>query len=153
MELKGFGADAIFHDPFSPLKNPEMWSLDFLDRVKLSMSPEGYWTSYTSSLPVRKALRELGFRVGSSRPVGRRRGGTVATLNGDVKLLDPEEERKLSSSPFSDPFRDPDLKREPLEILVDYRISVLLRERGSFSEGAGGTRIGPPSEGPLPDSR
>jgi len=131
--LAGFGADAVFHDPFSPYRNPEMWSLEFLERVRLAMDVEGFWTSYTSSLPVRRALRDLGFKVGSSRPVGRRRGGTVATIAGFVKPLNPEEEEKLLTSPFSVPFRDPDLKRDPLEILADYRISVLLREREPFS--------------------
>lgn len=125
--LYGFGADAVFHDPFSPYRNPEMWSLEFLRIVRDNIKPEGYWVSYTSSLPVRKALKELGFRVGASEPVGRRRGGTVATLEGELKPLDPKEDRKLS--PFSVPFRDEDLRREPLEILLDYRLSVLLRER------------------------
>ena len=137
-DIAALGAEAVFHDPFSPFKNPDMWSLEFLEKVKLAMSPEGYWVSYTSALPVRRALRDLGFKVGQSRPVGRRRGGTVATLKGDLKPLDPEEEKRLLTSPFSLPFRDPDLKRDPLEILIDYRLSVLQREREPFSERAGG---------------
>ena len=140
-ETLGLGADAVFHDPFSPFRNPEMWSFEFLEKVKLAMSPEGYWVSYTSALPVRKALRELGFKVGQSRPVGRKRGGTVATLREDPDPLDPRDEEKLSSSPFSLPFRDPDLRRDPLEILVDYRLSVLLRERELSSKRAVGRQI------------
>ncbi len=134
-EVAGFGADAVFHDPFSPYRNPDMWSLDFLRKVKLTLKEEGFWVSYTSSLPVRKALRELGFSLGSTRPVGRRRGGTVASLRGEVEPLSAEEERKINTSPYSVPFRDRSLKEKPLNILIDYRLSVLLRERELFSGG------------------
>lgn len=129
--LSGFGADAVFHDPFSPLRNPELWTADFLRLVKEAMSEEGVWVSYTSALPVRKALLDLGFKVGASRPVGRRRGGTVASLKGDVPPLPSEEMEKLRSSPYSVPFRDPDLSWEPMRILAEYRISVFLREISS----------------------
>ena len=142
--LTGFGADAVFHDPFSPFKNPELWTLDFLEKVKSAMSLHGYWVSYTSSLPVRKALRDLGFRVGSSKPVGRKRSGTVATLRGEVEPLGMEEEEKLRGSPFSVPFRDPELDRDPLEILVEYRLSVLLREREASSGRQAGERKSAP---------
>ena len=152
-ELAGFGADAVFHDPFSPYRNPEMWSVDFLDKVKQAMSRNGYWVSYTSALPVRKALLELGFKVGSSRPVGRKRGGTVATLSGRVSPLSSEEGEKLLTSPFSIPFRDPNLRGNSLEILVDYRLSVLLRERELSSRRTGRTRTGLPSGGQLSGSR
>ena len=130
-KLSGFGADAVFHDPFSPFKNPELWTLDLLKLVKDTMSEEGMWTSYTSALPVRRTLLDLGFRVGESRPVGRRKGGTVASLKGEVPPLPHEEERKLLESPYSVPLRDPYLSWDPLRILVEYRISVLLRERGT----------------------
>ncbi len=128
-----FRADAVFHDPFSPYRNPELWSLEFLREVKLRMDPCGVWVSYTSSLPVRRALLDLGFRVGGSEPVGRKRSGTVASPAGKVSPLAPQELRKLRESPYSVPFRDPDLRRDPLRILVSYRISVLLREKGISS--------------------
>ena len=150
--LIGFDADAVFHDPFSPYKNPEMWSLEFLEMIERSMDPEGYWVSYTSSLPVRRALMDLGFRVGSSKPVGRKRGGTVATLTGQLNTLGPSEKKRLVTSPFSVPFRDPGLERDPLEILVDYRLSVLLRERELSSGRKEGARTESPSGGLLSGS-
>ncbi len=128
-EVKSFKADAVFHDPFSPYKNPELWTLEFLNEIKKRMDQKGIWVSYTSSSAVREALKRLGFRVGSSTPVGRKSSGTVASLKGKVPPLSQKEEEKLKRSPYSIPFRDPDLQRLPIEILIDYRISVLLREK------------------------
>ncbi|MDQ7082077.1 MAG: MnmC family methyltransferase [Aquificota bacterium] len=134
-EVLRFEADAVFHDPFSPFKNPELWTLDFLKLVKEALSPEGVWVSYTSALPVRRALFDLGFRVGESVPVGRRRGGTVASLRCEVPELPRETLLKIRTSPYSVPMRDPDLCWDALRILAEYRISVLLREREASSEG------------------
>jgi chorismate dehydratase len=135
VKLEGVEVDAVFHDPFSPYKNPEMWSIDLLSSIKRLMKREGMWVSYSSSLPVRKALIELGFTVGRTPPVGRRRGGTVASFEKVPWELTLKEVEKLRSSPYSIPFRDPELREEPLRILIDYRLNVLLRERASFSEG------------------
>ncbi len=132
-ELGKFCADAVFHDAFSPYKNPELWSFEFLREITKAMAKTGYWVSYTSSLPVRKALLLLGLRVGSSKPVGRKRGGTVASFKSPVPEMHQEEILKLESSPYSVLFRDPDLCGEPIDILIDYRINVLLRERELFS--------------------
>lgn len=132
-KVKNFKADAVFHDPFSPYKNPEAWSLELLCLVRDLMRERGVWVSYTSSLPVRKALLELGFRVGETPPVGRRRGGTVASPRGCVEELSEREKLRLKNSPYSIPFRDPGLELEPLDILIDYRLSVLLRERAVSS--------------------
>ncbi|EDP74956.1 MnmC family methyltransferase [Hydrogenivirga sp. 128-5-R1-1] len=136
-KVVGFRADAVFHDPFSPYRNPEAWSLELLSLIRPLMKEEGAWVSYTSSLPVRRSLIELGFNVGSTPPVGRRRGGTVASLKRAFRLGE-EERSKLMDSPYSTPFRDPGLELEPVDILIDYRISVLLRERALSSGGRRG---------------
>ena len=136
-KVTDFRADAVFHDPFSPYRNPEAWSLDLLSLIKPLMKEEGVWVSYTSSLPVRRSLIELCFNLGSTPPVGRRRGGTVASPRRNVSLSE-DERRKLVDSPYSTPFRDPGLNLEPVDILIDYRISVLLRERVLSSKGRRG---------------
>ncbi len=123
-EVTDFKADAVFHDAFSPYKNPELWTYDFLKLIKERMEEEGYWVSYSSSLSVRKSLQLLGFKVGSSGSVGRRRRGTVASPGAPVPPLTEEEVRKLAFSPFAVPMRDPTLGKEPLEILIDYLLEV-----------------------------
>lgn len=125
LEISEFSAHAVFHDGFSPYRNPELWTFDFLSQIKRLISPEGVWVSYTSSLPVRKALKELGFRIRTTKSVGRKRGGTKACLLCEESLSE-EEKRKLSTSPYAIPFLDPTLKSKPLDILIDYRIRVEL---------------------------
>ncbi len=126
-------ADVVFHDPFSPYRNPEVWTLELFKKLKSKMSRSGVWVSYSSSLPVRKSLLLLGFNVGETKPLGRKRGGTCASP-GLTFRLPSRWMLKLKSSPYSIPFRDPKLNREPVDILIDYRLSVLLRER-EFSSG------------------
>jgi len=111
--VSDFGADAVFHDAFSPYRNAELWTLEFLRKIRNRMDPHGVWVSYTSSLAVRKALVNLGFRIGCSAPVGRRKGGTVALLKGFPPPLSDEEKLKLERSPYSIPFRDETLSRDP----------------------------------------
>lgn len=123
-KIGNFKADAVFHDAFSPYKNPELWTLEFLSLVKERIDEYGYWVSYSSSLAVRKALVLLKFKVGSSKELGRKRKGTVASLKANVPPIDEDELRKLVLSPFSIPFRDETLDSEPLEILTDYLLRV-----------------------------
>ncbi len=125
LEISEFSADAVFHDGFSPYRNPELWTFDFLSQIKRLISQEGTWVSYTSSLPVRKALKELGFGICTTKGVGRKRGGTKACLLCEDSLSE-EERIKLSTSPYALPFLDPTLRGEPLDILIDYRIRVEL---------------------------
>jgi Uncharacterized conserved protein len=79
-EIKSFNADAVFHDGFSPYKNPELWTLDFLALLTKLLKRDGVWVSYTSSLAVRKALKLLGFNLQSTSPVGRKMGGHKGRL-------------------------------------------------------------------------
>jgi predicted methyltransferase len=129
-EVEGFDADAIFHDGFSPYKNPELWTLDFLALLTKLLKRDGVWVSYTSSLAVRKALKLLGFNLQSTSPVGRKMGGTKAGFEIEESLTE-EEARKLKNSPFAVPFRDPTLNREPLHILIDYGLRVLYNKSKS----------------------
>ena len=52
---------------------------------------DGVWVSYTSSLPVRKALKELGFSLSTTKSVGRKRGGTKAYFGGMVGKEEKED--------------------------------------------------------------
>jgi chorismate dehydratase len=129
-EIENFDADAIFHDGFSPYKNPELWTLDFLALLTKLLKRDGVWVSYTSSLAVRKALKLLGFNLQSTSPVGRKRGGTKAGFEIEESLTEVEAQ-KLKNSLFAVPFRDPTLNREPLHILTDYGLRVLYNKSKS----------------------
>ena len=124
----GFNADVVLHDAFSPMRNPELWTYHFFERLRACMKVGSIWVSYTSSLPVRKALKLLGFGISSTRPVGRKKGGTKAILGGN-EFLDEREKEKLNTSPYAVPFEDPDLSASRQEILIRYLVRVFAKQR------------------------
>jgi chorismate dehydratase len=133
-ELKGQKFDAVYHDAFSPRKNTELWTLEFLREIKSLLTEEGFWVSYSIALPVRKALFELGFQIYNTKPVGRRSPGTAATLkgiphDGRIYPLTPKEKEKLFKSPKAVPFRDPCLCLPREEIWKNYQKEVAERSR------------------------
>jgi len=124
-ELKG-SFNAIYQDAFSPKRNPELWTLDFFRELKGLMDPKGWLVTYSTALPVRKALKELGFKIFNTEPLGRRSPGTAASLEAQpqegfrIYPLSPKEERKLLTSPKAVPYRDPCLCLGREEILNRY---------------------------------
>lgn len=96
--------DVIFHDPFSPLKNTEAWTVEVFGLLFQKLAPKGILATYSESSVVRSAMREAGFQVGESKAVPPHRGGTVGVRPGqslDVPLH-PE-------TFHTEPYRDPDL--------------------------------------------
>jgi len=94
--------NAIFLDAFSPDKTPELYTLA---RV---IKDDGILTTYTSAAPVRSAMIEAGFHVGEGPSFGRR-GGTIASLSGD--------ERMIALSDVGIPYTDPSLADSRDEII------------------------------------
>jgi tRNA U34 5-methylaminomethyl-2-thiouridine-forming methyltransferase MnmC len=70
--------DAVFLDPFSPPKNPELWTEKFLKEVKKRMKKGARLTTYSCARVVRDNLKEAGFKVYDGPKVGRRGPSTVA---------------------------------------------------------------------------
>jgi len=135
-ELEGEKFDAVYHDAFSPRKNTELWTLEFLREIKSLLTEEGFWVSYSTALPVRRALYELGFKIYNTLPVGRRSPGTAATLKGVPRdgrtyPLTPKEREKLFKSPKAVPFRDSCLCLPREEIWNNYQKEVLERSRST----------------------
>jgi len=75
---KGY-ADIIFHDPFSPKVNPELWSLELFSLLKEIIKTDGVLTTYSASTVARKALHMAGFGVREGVSVGRKSKSTVAS--------------------------------------------------------------------------
>jgi chorismate dehydratase len=71
--------DAVFLDPFSPLKNPELWTKEFFVEIKRKMNYGAILATYSCARKVRENLQEAGFRVEDGPKVGRRGPSTVAT--------------------------------------------------------------------------
>lgn len=69
--------DAVFLDPFSPRREPDLWSTEFLAAIAARMAEDAWLSTYTVSKPVRRALADAGLRVFDGPPVGRKRAGTL----------------------------------------------------------------------------
>jgi len=70
--------DAVFLDPFSPSKNPELWTAGFLREVYKRMKQGAILATFSCASIVRKNLQEVGFEVKDGPVVGRRTPGTLA---------------------------------------------------------------------------
>lgn len=75
--------DVIFLDAFSPQKAPELWTIDFIQQLKLHMHNNSIIVSYSKSTPFRSALIELGFYVGKTF-IDNIDMGTTASLNKNI---------------------------------------------------------------------
>lgn len=76
----GDSPDAILFDPFSPAKNPAMWTLPLFSELFRALSPERpcVLATYSRSTLVRVTLLLAGFFVGRGRPSGFKEETTVA---------------------------------------------------------------------------
>ena len=72
--------DVVFLDPFSPKKNPELWTADFFIEVKKRMHMHARLATYSCARVVRDNLRSAGFIVKDGPIVGRRAPATIAFL-------------------------------------------------------------------------
>ncbi|HEX3013738.1 MAG TPA: MnmC family methyltransferase [Methanobacterium sp.] len=118
--VKGTGKkyDAVFLDPFSPLKSPELYTFDFFFILKNLLKDDGVVLTYTSASPVRSAMIHAGFHVGEGPLFGRKSGGTVASKDAEIieKSLSDNDERMIALSDAGVPFRDPELNGSSDEI-------------------------------------
>ncbi|RME03246.1 MAG: hypothetical protein D6805_07125 [Planctomycetota bacterium] len=90
--------DAVFLDPFSPAKNPELWSLDFLRSLYAKTHPKrGILSTYSSAIHVRVRLMASGFSICPGPRVGTKSSGTLATIERPLpSQFSPKYLRKLN---------------------------------------------------------
>lgn len=108
--------DLIFHDPFSPKRVPELWTVDLFRCYQQMLSDlQSKVLTYSSAAAVRGGLRDAGLEVWRTTAVGGKSGGTLACRPNAAKesqfvfALSEDEEARLktrSSVPFRDPFFD-----------------------------------------------
>lgn len=111
-------ADAIFLDPFSPPKCPQLWTREFLGLVSRCLSSRGRLATYSCSAAVRTALLATGLQIGSINGVGRKSPGTVASFEYKNLLpLSPQEQEHLATR-AAIPYRDRYLNDQPGQIIA-----------------------------------
>ena len=104
-----FQADAIFLDPFSPPRCPQLWTVEFLQQLAHCCANTGRLATYSCAAAVRSALIAAEFKIGSTLQVGGRQPGTVANLSGeDLPPLSLRSREHLQTR-AAIPYRDPEL--------------------------------------------
>jgi tRNA U34 5-methylaminomethyl-2-thiouridine-forming methyltransferase MnmC len=127
---QGFQADAIFFDPFSPRRCPQLWTVEFFQCVAACLAPTGLLSTYSRSASVRAALLQAGLQIGTI-PLGEVHlphewaQGTIAVRSSE----DITAENGLTLQPLSQmeqehlqtraaiPYRDPSLSAAAEDIL------------------------------------
>ncbi|MFM2311745.1 MAG: hypothetical protein RLZZ04_1021 [Cyanobacteriota bacterium] len=111
-------ADAIFLDPFSPPKCPQLWTVEFVNLLSQCLGPQGRLATYSASAAVRTALLTAGLNIGSITGAGRKSPGTIAAFK--YKNLPPlslmEQEHLQTRAAI--PYRDRSLENSPEEIIA-----------------------------------
>lgn len=122
--------DAVFLDPFSPSKCPELYTVDFFNKLKELLTPTALILTYTASSPVRSAMVDAGLEVGEG-PEFHRSGGTVASRSPDLieSPLSFSDEKLIALSDVGVPFMDPDLN-DDYHTIIDRRRSIRGKIRG-----------------------
>jgi tRNA U34 5-methylaminomethyl-2-thiouridine-forming methyltransferase MnmC len=119
----GFQADAIFFDPFSPRRCPQLWTVEFFRAVAQCLAPDGKLSTYSRSAAVRSALLAAGLCIGTIPPAVQHlphewSQGTVAAWQPDTLLpLSPMEQEHLKTR-AAVPYRDPTLRDSATTILA-----------------------------------
>ncbi len=122
--------DAVFLDPFSPARSPELYTVDFFAEIKKYLSPTAVILTYTAASPVRSAFVEVGLCIGEG-PKFHRSGGTIASLSEsmiDVPLSFGDE-KMIALGDVGIPFTDPTLKGNYNEIFEE-RQEKRIKARG-----------------------
>ena len=90
--------DAVFLDPFSPGRNPELWTPRFLTAVRRRVDEGAILSTYSAAVRVRVALLQAGWQIGAGPRVGRKSSGTLASAGSvqpPLPPLRPREVRRL----------------------------------------------------------
>ncbi len=75
-------ASAVYYDPFNPKTNPDAWEPRVIRRFFRATAPGGVLVTYSVASRVRKALVEVGYRVGKIAARGEKRNWTRAVKPG-----------------------------------------------------------------------
>lgn len=123
----GFQADAIFFDPFSPRRCPQLWTVEFFQQVAQCLTQTGRLATYSRSASVRSAMRAAGLEIGTI-PLGPTHHphewsqGTVASFERTSLIpLSPMEQEHLATK-AAVPYHDPDLFDTTEAILERHRL-------------------------------
>ena len=117
---RNWQADAIFLDPFSPPKCPQLWTVEFIEQVARCLAPKGRLATYSCSAAVRIALLNTGLHLGSVTGAGRKSPGTICSFSYNNLPELSEREREHLQTRAAIPYRDRTLQ-DSREQIIDNR--------------------------------
>lgn len=100
--------DIVYQDPFSPKKNPTLWSVEYFKDIYNILDKNGILTTYSIATPVRLALYEAGFKVYEREAQDVKKQTIASKKELPYRKIDMEEKIKRSTSK---PIRDKDVKK------------------------------------------
>jgi tRNA U34 5-methylaminomethyl-2-thiouridine-forming methyltransferase MnmC len=112
LKQAGFQADAIFFDPFSPPKCPQLWTVEFFQVVATCLATTGILATYSRAASVRRAIQLAGLAIGTIPHLAGAAAhewsqGTVAAWDGQslhpLSLLEQEHLQTRAAIPYRDP--------------------------------------------------
>jgi tRNA U34 5-methylaminomethyl-2-thiouridine-forming methyltransferase MnmC len=96
--LPGNLFDVIYHDAFSPKKQPELWTKQLFSQYRRILKPEqGSVMTYSAAASIRQGFLEAGFHL-YALPILENKSGSLACnfLRDDIPELSPLEKALLS---------------------------------------------------------
>ncbi|WP_456394036.1 tRNA (5-methylaminomethyl-2-thiouridine)(34)-methyltransferase MnmD [Nitratifractor sp.] len=96
--------DIVYQDPFSPKKNPLLWTREYFADLSSVASEDLILTTYSSATPVRMGLYENGFLL-YEPPAAGVRSGTIASLK-PLDLVPIDMELKQRRNPAAASLKD-----------------------------------------------
>lgn len=122
--------DAVFLDPFSPSKSPELYTVDFFNKLKDYLTTTSLILTYTAASAVRSAMINAGLYVGEG-PQFHRSGGTIASKCAEMiqTPLSFSDEKVIALSDVGVPYMDPELS-DDYNTIIARRQSIRSKVRG-----------------------
>ncbi|ADG12907.1 protein of unknown function DUF752 [Methanocaldococcus infernus ME] len=119
-----YNYDIIFHDAFSPKRDPTLYTYNFLKKLYSHLNKEGVLVSYSSSIPFRRALVESNYIIVERKSPERKRGITLAYKEKSTEeRINEVDERLIALSINSIPYIDKNLSWSR-EKIKEYREKI-----------------------------
>ena len=118
---KGWKADAVFLDPFSPPKCPQLWTVEFTALIAQCLTKSGKLATYSCSAAARSALLAAGLSIIAITGAGRKSPGTLAEFMYKQTLNISIKEREHLKTRAAIPYRDSTLT-DPAETIIARRL-------------------------------
>ena len=100
--------DVIYQDPFSPKKNPLLWTKEYFQNIFALASSEAILTTYSVATSVRLGLYESGFHIYEYKSEHTRSSTIASKVQLPLKNIDME--LKKQRNPLACSFKDSDFQ-------------------------------------------